>query len=327
MPKPVKPSALSPGAAIRIVAPASPVQEDRLGRGCDELARLGFAPRWDPRVLARDGFFAGPAADRWAVFSAAMYEPISSAILFARGGYGSNYLLEHLDPRRLKVPKIIFGYSDVTSLQAYLWEKLRWITFYGPMAAAGLDNGPDAPGGYEPDSFARAILETRKGWPIELEGETIYPGRGEGRILGGCMTIVQATLGTPWELQTRGSILLLEDRGMKPYQVDRVLMHLKQAGKFKGLKGLIFGDFPDCDGPPDSPTVRQIVERLIEPLGIPTIWGAPVGHTHRAMLTVPLGVRGLLVAHGSGRLEILEPACRAAAPTNKVRGGGPSKND
>jgi muramoyltetrapeptide carboxypeptidase len=325
MPKPVKPTALSPGAAIRIVAPASPVEEDRLGRGCDELARLGFSPRWDPRVLARDGYFAGPVGERWAVFSAALSEPTSNAILFARGGYGSNYLLEQIEPRRLKAPKILLGYSDVTSLQVFLWEKLGWISLYGPMAAAGLDNGAGTPGGYEPDSFGRAITESRKGWSLDLQGETIFPGRAEGRILGGCMTMVQATLGTPWELETRGAILLLEDRAMKPYQVDRVLMHLKHAGKFKGLRGLIFGDFPDSEPQPGSVSVRQVVERLIEPLGIPAVWGAPVGHTHRAMLTVPLGVRGKLVAHGAGRLEILEPACRAALST-AARGGKPSRN-
>ena len=123
------------------------------------------------------------------------------------------------------------------------------------------------------------------------------------------MTLLEATLGTPWELDTNGSILLLEDRAMKPYQIDRVLMHLKHAQKFSQVRGIILGDFPECAPPVlGSPSVRDVCARILAPLGIPILFGAPIGHTARPMLTIPLGVRARLTAEGSGSLEILEPA-------------------
>lgn len=324
MPKAVKPPALIPGSAIRIIAPASPIDEARLGKGCDELAWLGYAPRWDPRVLARQGYFAGSVEERLAVLEAALADPSAAAILCARGGYGSNYFLDRLNSRRLKSPKIFAGFSDVTWLQIFFWQKLRWVTFYAPMAAAGFDFGADVPGGYDADSFTRAVKETRKGWSLDLRGETLLPGKAEGIILGGCLTMIAATLGTPWELDTRGAILLLEDRAMKPFQVDRELMHLKQAGKLKAIRAIILGEFPECETAPGSPTVREVADRLLTPLRVPIVWGSPIGHTPRAMLTIPLGVRGRVVAHAAGRLDILEPACREPV-AEMSRGGKPSK--
>jgi muramoyltetrapeptide carboxypeptidase len=134
------------------------------------------------------------------------------------------------------------------------------------------------------------------------------------------LTLVESTLGTPWEIDTAGAILVLEDRGMKPYQVDRALMHLKQAGKFKPVRGIVVGDFPDSGGPAGTETVRDVVRRILLPLstkpgGIPVVWGAPIGHTSRPMLTLPLGVRARMTAATGGtgptKLEILEPACVA----------------
>jgi muramoyltetrapeptide carboxypeptidase len=128
-------------------------------------------------------------------------------------------------------------------------------------------------------------------------------------LLGGAMTLVEATIGTPWELDTRDAILVLEDRAMKPYQVDRVLMHLKQAGRLAGVRGFVLGEFPECDPPvAGSPSVRDVCTRILGGLGVPIVFGAPVGHTERPMLTLPLGVRARLSAEGEGVLEILEPA-------------------
>jgi len=142
-----------------------------------------------------------------------------------------------------------------------------------------------------------------------LRGESLIRGEAEGRILGGCLTLVETTLGTPWELDTRGAVLLLEDRGMKPWQVDRSLMHLRQAGKFESVRGFVLGEFPECDAPmAGSPSVHDVCQRILAPLGVPMVFGAPVGHTLRPMLTVPLGVGVRLRAQGSGELEFLEPA-------------------
>ena len=172
-----------------------------------------------------------------------------------------------------------------------------------------MDAGDGAPNGYDRESLLAAVGKTDGSWTLRLRGETLIGGETEGRVLGGCMTLVETTLGTPWELDTRGSILLLEDRGMKPWQVDRALMHLKQAGKLEGVRGIVLGEFPD-GGPlmSGSATVRDVCARILGALGVPIVYGAAVGHTPRPVLTVPLGVKGRLRAEGEGQLEILEPA-------------------
>jgi muramoyltetrapeptide carboxypeptidase len=312
MPQALKPEALRAGDSVRVLSLSSPVKESRLQLGLQEIARLGYTPKFDPeRVLARGDFFAGSAADRSAALKEALTETSTRGIFCSRGGYGSNYLLDGLSVA-LATPKILVGYSDLTSLQIFLWQKFRWITFYGPMVASGLDKGANAADGYDPESLGRALTEAKQGWTIPLAGtEAIMPGSADGVLLGGCLTLIETALGTPWELDTHGAILLLEDRGMKPWQVDRALMHLKQAGKLRGVSGVLLGDFPECDAPPGSETVLDVARRILGTVGFPVVWGAPIGHTSRPMLTLPLGVRARLKADDTSRLEILEPACRA----------------
>jgi len=309
MPPPLKPPALRPGDGIRILSLASPVQIDHVQKGCEELVRLGYAPETDREsVLANDGFFAGSAAARLAALKEAFADTSTRAIFCSRGGYGATYLLEALMALQAS-PKILLGCSDITALQIFLWQKFRWVTFYGPMVASNFDRGENAPHGYDRVSFARAMTETKQGWHLDLGGEPLAPGTGTGVLLGGCLTLVESTLGTPWEIDTRGAILILEDRGMKPYQVDRALTHLRQAGKFESIAGFILGDFPECDAPMGSEAVVDVALRILGSRNVPLIWGAPIGHTSRAMLTLPLGVRAELSATGPGVLRILEPAC------------------
>jgi len=309
----LKPLALRPGDAIRVIASASPVDAERLQKGIADIERLGYLPKHHARLLGRDGFFAGKAQDRREELLNALREPDTRAVFCARGGYGSGYLLDSAlewDSFRNASPKLFVGYSDVTSLQVFFWQKFGWVSLYGPMVAAALDHGAGAAHGYDAASLSRAISETQHGWAIELAGETLSLGRAEGTLLGGCLTLVEMTLGTPWELDTRGAILLLEDRGMKPWQVDRALTHLRQAGKLSEIRGIVFGDFPDCEAPAGTESARDVVARVCAPLKVPIVWGAPIGHTARPMLTIPLGVRARLVADASGRIEVLEAACR-----------------
>jgi muramoyltetrapeptide carboxypeptidase len=309
MQKPIKPPALRPGDAIRVLSLSSPINEECLQRGCEEIARLGFVAKEDrPSLLARDGFFAGSTIARRTALEDALSDPETRAIFCSRGGYGANYLLDGLRADAGS-PKILLGASDITSLQIYLWQKFGWVSFYGPMAAVNLNQGPGAAHGYIRASLLRALTETKSGWPIDLQGEAMVAGEAQGILLGGCLTLVEATLGTPWELGTEGAILLLEDRGMKPYQVDRALMHLKQAGKFKAVKGIVLGEFPDCAATAGDETVQDVARRVLAPLNLPIVWGAPVGHTARPALTLPLGVRAELSSADRGTLRILEPAC------------------
>lgn len=304
-----KPSALRPGDQIRVLSLASPVQEDLLQAGLKELSALGYEAVVDKEAaLAHESFFAGSHDARVNQLRSALRDPETRAIFCARGGYGTNYLLECLKDVP-KTPKILLGASDITSLQMFLWQKFGWVTFYGPMAATNFNRGAGAAHGYDRGSLLKAVTETHRGWSLDLHGEPLVEGRAEGVLLGGCLTLIGTTLGTPWEIDTTGAILAIEDRAMKPYQVDRALMHLKNAGKLTGIAGILLGDFPECEGPAGGETVKDVARRILGPLGIPIVWGAPIGHTNRAMLTLPLGIRAALASEGSGKLTLFESAC------------------
>jgi muramoyltetrapeptide carboxypeptidase len=303
---------------LAVIAPASPGHSEPEERGVAELQRLGFAVERGAGRTSQ-GYFAASAPERRAELLRALRDPKIDALISLRGGYGSNYLLDDALAAEIgaSAPKCVIGFSDVTSLQIFLWRALGWTSIYGPMVAAGLDGGAGGAKGYDEASFRNAIGlgvgvgagATDGAWSMNLQGDALSSGTAEGVLLGGCLTLVATTLGTPWELDTRGAILLLEDRGMKPWQVDRALIHMQQAGKFKDVRGIVLGDFPDCAAPVEgSPTVRDVCERILKPLGIPIVFGAPVGHTVRPMLTVPLGVRARLSANGAGTMEILEGA-------------------
>jgi muramoyltetrapeptide carboxypeptidase len=303
-----KPKALERGARVAVFAPASPGSDAKVAAGVAELKRLGFAAEL-PAAQRPEGYFAASAEARRVEFVRLLGDAKVDGLVGLRGGYGSNYLLDAKLASAAGEPKAVIGFSDLSSLQIFLWQKCRWVTFYGPMAAAGLAAGAGAANGYDEASLLNAVRNTDGGWAIPLRGEALVGGEAEGRLLGGAMTMVEATFGTPWELDTRGAILVLEDRGMKPYQVDRVLMHFQQAGKLDGVKGIVLGDFPECDPPvAGSPTVRDVCARILGPLGVPVVFGAPVGHTIQPMLTIPLGVNSRLRSQGDGTLEILEAA-------------------
>jgi muramoyltetrapeptide carboxypeptidase len=303
-----KPKALCSGARFAIIAPASPGQSDAIEVGVRELRRLGFIVSHPPKRPA-EGYFAGSANERREEFLAALHSSDVDAVVATRGGYGSVYLLDAGLPRALPSVKLLLGFSDLTTLQIYLWQRHHWVSFYGPMLAAGLNYGAGEPSGYDAASLRSALTNSKSGWTIPLHGESLVSGTTEGVVLGGALTLLESALGTPWELEANGAILLLEDRAMRPYQIDRVLMHLKLAGKFSGVRGFVFGDFPECEPPLEgSPTVREVVNRILGPLGVPIVYGSPVGHTKRPMLTIPLGVRARLNATRDGALEILEPA-------------------
>jgi len=312
MSKALKPLALVAGSTIAVVAPASGTKVERIERGSENLERLGYHVIQTIANRQADGYFSAPLATRLAELQDALTRKEIRGVFASRGGYGSSELLGGLKTARMKQAKIVCGFSDLTSLHVFLWQKLRWITFYGPLIAGGFDAGANATGGYDPDTFVCATTATRSGWSMPLQGETLVRGSAAGILLGGCITLIETSIGTPWELDTRGAILLLEDRGVKPYHLDRMLLHLKQAEKFKSVRGIVLGEFPQCDTPEGSTvSVLDVCKRILGPLKIPMVYGAPVGHTARPMLTLPLGIRARLHALGEGRLDILEPAVRA----------------
>jgi muramoyltetrapeptide carboxypeptidase len=203
---------------------------------------------------------------------------------------------------------LLIGYSDITSVHIYLWQRHRWPSVYGPMVAEEFDRGASTPRGYDRASFLDAVSGTSESWSLALDGEALVAGEASGILLGGCLTLMQTSLATSWELDTRGAILLLEDVSVRPYQLDRMLLHWAQAGKFRGVRGIILNNFPESKETRGGVTIRDVCRRMLGKLGVPVVFGAAVGHTSRPMVTIPLGVRARLRARGEGKLEILESA-------------------
>ena len=303
-----KPKALRKGSRIGIVSPSSPAEPTSIAAGIAELTRLGFVVE-EPAEMKPEGYFAGSGKQRIDQFCRIVHNKGIDGVIASRGGYGANYLIDFDFATRLQGPKCVIGFSDVNILQILLTEVRQWAGFYGPMVAAGFDKGAQQAGGYDENSFLQAVGETKRKWEISLRGSAMKTGAASGHLVGGCLTMLQTTIGTGWEPDTEGAILLLEDRGMKPYQVDRAMRHLLQAGKLAKVAGIVLGDFPDCYPPvPGSPSVAEICAEVLGPLRVPIVYGAPIGHTKRPMLTVPLGVGAKLHARNEGTLEILEPA-------------------
>ena len=172
---------------MRVVSTASPADRDALDRGLAELERLGYRPRVSA-TMHPDGYFAGSLARRKTELESALADPEASAVICARGGYGTAALLDQLRlPRGLR-PKLVVGYSDVTILQAYLWKKLRWTSLHGPMVAAGWNHGAANASGYDLNSFLDASGGKRQSWTIALDGEALSRGDASGLLLGGCIT-------------------------------------------------------------------------------------------------------------------------------------------
>jgi muramoyltetrapeptide carboxypeptidase len=303
-----KPKALRKGSRLGIVSPSSPADAAAIAAGIAELRRLGFQIE-EPAPMEPQGYFAGGHSERLQQLCKTVHDKRVEGVIAARGGYGANYLIDSRLSTRLQGPKCIVGFSDFNIIQLLMMQVRGWAGFYGPMAATGFNHGADRPSGYDLVSFLQAVSETKSKWKIPLRGQALASGAASGRLAGGCLTMLQTTLATGFEPNTSGAILILEDRGMKPYQVDRVLRHLYQAGMFEKVAGVVLGDFPDCDPPTSgSPIVPEICAEILGPLDIPIVYGAPIGHTKRPMLTIPLGVRAKLQATGEGTLEILEPA-------------------
>lgn len=306
--EPEKPKALREGSRVALFSTASPADREQLEAGAQELNRLGIEVVMPPERQPR-GYFAATHDERLQDFCHAVHDKGVDGLVCVRGGYGSNYLIDDRLATRLEGPKALIGFSDFCAIQTLLWQLRHWVSFYGPMAAVGFNKGAGKPGGYDQQSFLAALQNTRKGWNLSLQGQPLRGGEARGRLVGGCLTLVQTALGTPWQLDARGCLLFLEDRGMKPYQVDRALRHMKQAGQFEDVQGFILGDFPDCEPPvAGSPSVRDVCQRILGEFHLPIVYGVPLGHTNRAMLTLPLGVKVKLQAKGEGTLEFLEAA-------------------
>jgi muramoyltetrapeptide carboxypeptidase len=310
----LKPPALRPGDTIGIVAPASNFKRGDLDAGCEGLRRAGYRTTYFDSIFDRDVYFAGSVERRARELEQMFTREDVQAIVCARGGYGANYLLEALDLEKIKAnPKIFVGYSDVTTLLTYFSDAAGLVTFHGPMVAKDWlhEDGVDMA------SWQAAVAGT-EAWEPHLDAASgvhgLVEGAAEGILYGGCLSILVASLGTPYEIKTAGTILFLEDLAAKPFQVDRMLMQLKLAGKLDKVRGIVFGEMRECMQTTNQAyTLDEVVLRVVIDLGVPVAYGVRSGHVTAGNITLPVGVRaGLTVSGGQVSLKILEGAVTAA---------------
>lgn len=303
----IRPPALRRGDRVGIVAPASNIKRELLEAGCDGLRGLGYEPFYFESILERDLYFAGQAERRARELEEMFVRDDIRAIVCARGGYGANYLLPLLDLRKIAAhSKIFVGYSDLTTLLTWFADEGNFVTFHGPMVTK--DFAVD--GGIDLASWQNA-LGGETSWQIG-QGSGAKPliaGEAEGILYGGCLSLLVAALGTRNDIHTAGTILFIEDVAEKPFRIDRMLMHLKLAGKLAGVRGIVFGEMMDCHQTAQQGyTLEEVVMRVIGDLGIPVAFGMRSGHVSRANITLPIGVRARLRVGSGVELEILEAA-------------------
>lgn len=297
----IKAQALRPGDTVAIVAPASNLKADYLQRGVAELERLGFRVKYAPDILDKARYTAGSDERRVRELHNAFADPEVKAVWVARGGYGALRIFNLLDDELLRQqPKIFIGYSDVTALHLRFYRRCGWVTFHGPMAAKDLAGGIEH---YDQRTLLGALTKAEPLGVIQsAQTEWLHQGATvRGRLLGGCLSLLAALQGTPDELDTRGAILFLEDTGVKPYALDRMIQQLKLAGKFDEVRGIVFGEMLDCTQHAEQGyTIQEVLAELTADLKIPVLFGLPSGHSPRGNLTLPLGVQATLDATRGG---------------------------
>lgn len=300
----IKPAKLKPGDTIALTAPAGIVyDESEFNRMQEELESMGLQVVFGEFVKERHGYFSGNDHQRALDLNRFFADPEVDAIMAVRGGWGCSRILPHLNFEMIREhPKIYCGFSDNTTLHLALRKYAGLISFHGP-------NGTSKWTELTRNSFRQVLME---GAMAEFRSnssvETLTGGTAEGPIIGGNLTILTTSIGTPYQPDLTGAILFIEDIGESVYKVDRMLTHLKSAGILDQINGFIFGRCTDCeeDSGNNSFTMMEVLRHHIQPLNIPAIYGADIGHEDDNF-TIPVGIQGRLNA-GSRTFELLERA-------------------
>jgi muramoyltetrapeptide carboxypeptidase len=302
----IRPRALRPGDRIAIVAPASNCSREEFDRGVDEVRRLGYEPVFSDAVFERDVFSAGSVDTRAADFLRAWSDPSIAALLAVRGGYGSVHILPHMPVDLVqRTPKLFIGYSDNTSILSWLNVQCGITALHGPMLEGRLARGPAA---YHERSFL-GLLQGGEGLELIPDGVSVVRrGHVSGRLYGGTLTQLVASLGTPYAFTPpHGCVLFLEDVNERPYRLDRMLTQLALAGVLGRAQALVFGEMRGCDEPDGQITARATIEAATRGFAGPILYGFPSGHTQGPCWTVPTGTT-VTVAAGDRAGLIVEEA-------------------
>jgi muramoyltetrapeptide carboxypeptidase len=307
VPRLIKPRAIAPGATLGIAAPGGPVDPEKLAAGEALLRDAGFRTVRRDDLLDRRCYLAGDDRRRVDEFMQFVEDDRVDAIICARGGYGCDRIVPLLDADRVReARKPLIGYSDITALLLWQLRCAGLVGFHGPM----LDRGRDVDDRAMETLFAQIRGDAEL--PLVLSGAGHGGGQASGRLSGGSLTLVAASIGTCWEIDTSRAILLLEDVGEQPYRIDRMLQQLRGAGKLDALVGVGIGDLSSCqdDRFPEMGAVDVILD-VLQPLGIPVVTGLPFGHV-RNNFAWPQGVRATIDGD-RGEIHILEHGVSKAA--------------
>jgi muramoyltetrapeptide carboxypeptidase len=313
---PIKPPALPEQATIAVVAPASPPQT----RSETEQATAYFEARghrvvFGPNHRKVHGYLAGTDDERAADLQWALSEPGIDMVHTLCGGYGTARLYERIDWEAVGEPRIVCGFSDITALHLALAAHAGWVTFHGPNFLRFTRRRKELTEStkewfhraFEPQPLGRVFED-----PDDPYVVTVGEGRAEAPVAGGCLTLLAASIGTPYEVQTDGCVVMVEDLNTEPYLVDTALNHLLRAGKLENAAGFVFGTNVNLqyqtlpEGPESTLSIEEMLDELIAPLGIPALANVPVGHG-KHMATMPLGVR-VRIDGEAKTLEVLEAA-------------------
>lgn len=284
------------GDTLGFIAPSGAVRtEGAIERAVKESERMGFKVKLGESAGQKYGYLSGSDEVRARDINNMFADDEVDAIVCLRGGYGAMRILDQLDYELIaRHPKIFMGFSDITALHIALLNRCDLATFHGPMAAANWAGSPLDD--FSRESMYRALMRTEpvgelrnpEGYPKQ----TVNPGQAEGQLVGGNLMLIASSLGTPWEIDTKGRIIFIEEVGERTYCVDRMLTQLRLAGKFEDCAGVVFGDFADCpvEYPEFGLTLEEIIRDVVAPSGKPIFTGLRCGHC-TPKLTLPFGVK------------------------------------
>ncbi len=288
----IKPKALKFGDTIGIVAPASPTMEENIQKAYDIIVEMGFKVKMGKSPYEKYGYLSGTDDIRAQDINEMFKDTEVDGIICMRGGYGTPRILELIDYDIIrKNPKVFVGYSDITALHIAFNQIAGLVTYHGPMVSSDMLDGFSD---FSKESLFKAIMSSKPigiiSNPPEEEIITINGGIAEGSLIGGNLSLITDTMGTPYEIDVKGKILFIEEIGEEPYNIDRMLNQLRLAGKLHEAQGIILGDFKDCNPKDDeSLSLEQVINDHIKPIEKPTIYNLQSGHC-APIITLPFGV-------------------------------------
>ena len=298
-----KPARLKKGDTIGIISPSGPYRDNQLEQAIPFLQKLGLNFKYGQHCHNRWGYLAGTDEERLADVHTMYEDPEIKGIICARGGYGAARFTDRLDFDLIaRNPKILWGYSDITFLHTAIGQRNNIVTFHGPMLASDVAAADFAP--LSAQMFEQLFEPQTLRYDESISKlEVVSEGEATAELIGGNLTLLAQSLGTPFEVETAGKLLFIEDIGEEPYKVDGMLNQLRQAGKLETLAGVVIGDFTDAESTGSKPslTLDEVFDDYFAHRPYPVMKGFLIGHC-QPHFAIPLGVK----AHLSTKRKTLE---------------------